>query len=247
MQTLTVTAGDQITSAGYGHDASGNTTAGPSVGSTAGYTYAGTDQVELIAQSGGRDYTYGRANSTGVPIIESYTAGSTTTSYTYDPQGTPLAVEGANSHYLALDGLGSPVALVNNSGGQTAAYSYDPYGGMTATAVNGSGAIGIQLYGYAGGFDDPASGLVHFGQRWSDPATGRFTQPDNLEVLADLTRANRYEYAASNPTSFVDPLGKNLSVPAHARSAESSEARRPSCCGIGCCPAQDWPSAPVLS
>ena len=62
-----------------------------------------------------------------------------------------------------------------------------------ATAVNGSGAIGIQIYGYAGGFDDPTSGLVRFGQRWYDPATGRWTQPDALETLADPTGANRYE------------------------------------------------------
>lgn len=80
---------------------------------------------------------------------------------------------------------------------------------MTATAVNGSGAIGIQIYGYAGGFDDPTSGLVHFGQRWYDPAAGRFTQQDALETLADPTRANRYEYANGNPINYVDPTGRD--------------------------------------
>ena len=229
VQTLAVNPGDQITTTGYGYDASGNTTAAPSVGSsvsyngaeqmtgrttsdgysgtTAAYTYAGTDQTELVGLSG-RSYTYGRTNQAGLPIIESYTASNgAATSYTYDPQGTPLAVEGANSHYLALDGLGSPVALVNNSGGQTGAYRYDPYGQATATAVNGSGAIGIQIYGYAGGFDDPASGLVHYGQPWYDPAPGRFAQQDSLETIADPTRANRYEYANSNPVNYVDPTG----------------------------------------
>jgi RHS repeat-associated protein len=236
VQTLTANTGDQITTAGYGYDASGNTTTAPAVGNpvtyngaeqmtartTAGdgysgggtstYTYAGTDQTELISQTGLLDYTYGRTNAAGLPIIESYTKGGTTTSYTYDPQGTPLAVEGTNSHYLALDGLGSPVALVNNSGGQTGSYAYDPYGQMTATAVNGSGAIGIQIYGYAGGFDDPNSGLVHFGQRWYDPTTGRWTQQDALETLADPTRANRYEYAASNPANYVDLTGLDVNV-----------------------------------
>lgn len=169
---------------------------------------AGTDQTELITQTGGRTYAYGRTNTAGVPIIESYTNGTATYSYTYDPQGTPLAVEGANSHYLALDGLGSPVALVNHTGGQTAAYSYDPYGQVTATAVNGSGAKNIQIYGYAGGFDDPRSTLIHYGQRWYNPETGRFTQQDALETLADPARANRYEYAASNPINYVDPTGQ---------------------------------------
>ena len=43
--------------------------------------------------------------------------------------------------------------------------------------------------------------------RWYDPVTGRFTQQDSLETLADPTRANRYEYAASNPLNYIDPTG----------------------------------------
>ena len=46
-------------------------------------------------------------------------------------------------------------ALVGDRGGQTGAYSHDPHGQGTATAVNGSGGIGSQVHGYAGGFDDP--------------------------------------------------------------------------------------------
>lgn len=92
---------------------------------------------------------------------------------------------------------------MNNSGGQTAAYSYDPYGQATATAVNGSGAKDIQTYGYAGGFDDPTSTLVHYGQRWYDPVTGRFTQPDPSDQ-----EQNTYLYAGANPTNFVDPDGE---------------------------------------
>lgn len=110
----------------------------------------------------------------------------------------------------ALDGLGSPTALVNHDGTQTAAYTYDPYGGTTATAVNGSGAKDIQIYGYAGGFDDPTSTLVHYGERWYDPVTGRWTQQDSLETVADPTSANRYEYAAGNPINYVDPTGRHF-------------------------------------
>ncbi|SMO84560.1 RHS repeat-associated core domain-containing protein [Geodermatophilus aquaeductus] len=232
VQSLDVNPGDQITGNGYSFDASGNTTAAPSVGSSVGYngaeqmttrtaasdgyssggsatyTYAGTDQTELIAQSGGFDYTYGRTNTAGLPILESYTSSGVTYSYTYDPQGTPLALEGANSHYLALDGLGSPVALVNHSGTQTAAYAYTPYGQSTATPLGGSGVTNVQIYGYAGGLTDRRSSLVHFGQRWYDPASGRWTQEDSLETLADPSRANRYEYADGNPTNYVDPTGQ---------------------------------------
>lgn len=225
VQTLTVNTADQVTTTGYTFDASGNTTAAPGVAAAvayngaeqmttrgdASYVYAGSDQTELVRQSGGgvreRSYTYGRTNSNGMPIIESYKDGTTTLSYLYDPQGTPLALLGGNSHYLAMDGLGSPTALINHDGGQTGKYSYDPYGGITATAVNGSGAIGIQIFGYAAGVVDNGSALVHFGMRWYDPSTGRFTQQDSLETLADPSRSNRYEYAAGNPVNFVDPSG----------------------------------------
>ncbi|WP_104529212.1 RHS repeat-associated core domain-containing protein [Blastococcus saxobsidens] len=62
-------------------------------------------------------------------------------------------------------------------------------------------------FSYAGGFDDPRSALVHFGQGWYDPTTGRFTQQDSLETLADPTRANRYEYAAGKPINYIYPTG----------------------------------------
>ena len=224
-QTLTFNAVDQITTGGYSHDAAGNTTASPAVGTATyngaeqmtaraaggtnySYTYAGTDQVELIAQTG-RAYTYGRTNSSDLPIIEDYTSGTNTYSYVYDPQGTPLAFDsGAMTHYLAADGLGSIVALINHDGATTGTYSYDPWGKGTATAAGGSNAVNAQLFGYAGGFDDPRSTLIHYGQRWYDPATGRFTQQDALETLADPSRANRYEYANSNPITYVDPTGR---------------------------------------
>jgi hypothetical protein len=52
-----------------------------------------------------------------------------------------------------------------SSGITTGTYSYDPYGQSTTTAVGGSSATMIRVFGYAGGFDDPTSTLVHFGMR----------------------------------------------------------------------------------
>ncbi|WP_158544489.1 RHS repeat domain-containing protein [Blastococcus sp. TBT05-19] len=223
---VTVNAADQITSSGYSHDGAGDLTTTPANGAmgysgaeqmttrtgtggtTFTYTYAGTDQTELISQSGGHSYAYGRTNANGMPVLETQTSGGTTVSYAYDPQGTPLVMEGGLSHYLAADGLGSPVALINHTGTQTAAYTYDPYGQTTATALNGSGAIDVQRYGYAGGLRDTSGHLMHYGMRWYDPITGRFTQTDSLETLLDPSRSNRYEYANGNPVNYVDPTGK---------------------------------------
>ncbi len=229
VQTLTVNPGDQITTAGYAYDRSGNITAAPAVGSGAGYNgaeqmttrdgisyrYAGTDQVELTAQTGGldypgqRSYSYGRTDANGLPLVETITTDPGRTGYIYDPQGTPLALYTpyGDAYYLALDGLGSPVAALDHTGTLAGSYTYDPYGQSTATAHNGHDAIDFQIYGFAGGLDDPTSGLMHYGHRWYDPTTGRFTQQDALETLADPTRANRYEYANSNPINYIDPTG----------------------------------------
>ncbi|RBY92113.1 hypothetical protein DQ244_07345 [Blastococcus sp. TBT05-19] len=78
---------------------------------------------------------------------------------------------------------------------------------MAVTTLHGSSAVDVQRYGYAGGLRDTSGHLMHYGMRWYDPITGRFTQQDSLETLADPTRSNRYEYAASNPTNYIDPTG----------------------------------------
>ena len=44
--------------------------------------------------------------------------------------------------------------------------------------------------------------------RYYDPAAGRFTQQDSLEVLGDPGRGNRYQYAGDNPINYIDPTGK---------------------------------------
>jgi RHS repeat-associated protein len=132
----------------------------------------------------------------------------------------PTTIEAWKSRYLAVDGLGSTAALVSVNGVQAGAYTYDPYGTTTATALNGSSAIYAQSYGYAGGiryvngWSDTGETLMHYGMRWYDPTTGRFTQQDSLETLADPTRSNRYEYAASNPANYVDPVGLSPSCTA---------------------------------
>ena len=59
--------------------------------------------------------------------------------------------------------------------------------------------------GFAGGLEDPDTGLVHFGYRDYDPATGRFTAPDPLGDTGgdhDL-----YDYCVDDPVTMNDPMG----------------------------------------
>jgi RHS repeat-associated protein len=221
---------NQISSTGYGYDGAGNLTASPgsvtlsyngsdqltgrSGGASGSYTYAGSDQKELISQTvpggGTIAYTWGRADGNGLPVLDSLTNASGTSYLTHDDNGNPLAIKSYNGGvaYYVLDGLGSPVALVNSSGTMIATYTYDPYGGATVNNITGASATAVNPYRFAGGLNDRSTGYVKYGLRYYDPGTGRFTQQDSVEVVADPARGNRYQYAGSNPVNNVDPTGR---------------------------------------
>lgn len=110
--------------------------------------------------------------------------------------------------YYALDGLGSPVALIKTNGLHQTSYSYDPHGAVTETNnLTDNTVTNLNPYRFAGGFRDRSTGEVKFGRRWYDPNTGRFTQQDALEILADPSLANRYKYAAGDPVNYTDATG----------------------------------------
>jgi RHS repeat-associated protein len=63
----------------------------------------------------------------------------------------------------------------------------------------------LHPFGFAGGLHDPETGLVRFGARDYDPATGRWTARD--PILFAGGSANLYQYAGGDPVNRVDPLG----------------------------------------
>ncbi|MCK6457474.1 MAG: RHS repeat-associated core domain-containing protein [Phycisphaerae bacterium] len=50
----------------------------------------------------------------------------------------------------------------------------------------------------------PSAGWQHVGERWYDPATGRFLQRDPIGIVGGT---NRFLYARLKPVLAVDPLG----------------------------------------
>jgi len=64
---------------------------------------------------------------------------------------------------------------------------------------------GFQPWGYAGGLYDPLTGLVRFGARDYDAATGRWTAKDPAGFGAGL--ADSYSYVGGNPINWTDPSG----------------------------------------
>jgi RHS repeat-associated protein len=77
---------------------------------------------------------------------------------------------------------------------------YDEFGNVL-TDTN----PGFQPFGFAGGLYDPDTGLVRFGARDYDAATGRWTTKDPLKFKSGDT--NLFTYTMSDPVNKIDPEG----------------------------------------
>ncbi len=71
--------------------------------------------------------------------------------------------------------------------------------------VTESNASFGDAYKYNGGRTDTATGLILFGWRWYNPATGEWTSQDPSGLGPD---SNPYRYTSNNPTNAIDPDGQ---------------------------------------
>ncbi|WP_410626763.1 RHS repeat-associated core domain-containing protein [Amycolatopsis sp. cmx-8-4] len=225
-QTLTYNAGNQISNAGYSHDAAGNRTADPAQGtftynaagqttthtegsSSSTYTWAGGDQDELVSTTTGANttsYVYGRNDTNGVPMLQSFTKNGQTSYVDADPTGMPLIFQrpDGTTHYYALDNQSSPVTLIDSSGAVTASYTYDPAGKQLTASGAASAANPVR---YAQGLLDETTGWLKHGVRWHDPTTGNWTALDPISLVLEPDMASRYAYVGGNPVNRIDPTG----------------------------------------
>jgi RHS repeat-associated protein len=105
------------------------------------------------------------------------------------------------------------IALVNSSGKVERTFRYGRYG----ENVKSEGTQTIPYpFGYKGGYRMPggnkgegnvANGLYHYGQRYYDPTTGRWTQQDPLGHLGSTTQGDRFLFAGVDPINQSDPFG----------------------------------------
>ncbi len=113
----------------------------------------------------------------------------------------PAASDPAGPRYFHQDGLGSIVAM-STTAGTTDTERFDAWG----EKLVGSGAI--PLYGYTGreqdGTPTTGTGFIYYRARYYDPANGRFTQRDPIELKGGI---NLYAYVGGNPVNIVDPTG----------------------------------------
>ena len=174
------------------HQAITSTVAGTATTSS----YAGIDNTIRA--------TVGATNILTGPLgLQVTQTGPDTTAYIRTPAGALVAqhTPGGASQYYLTDNLGSVIGLVDAAGTRTAAYAYDPTGAVRATTGTAADA---NPYRYAAGHTDTTTGLVKFGARYYDPATGRFTQMD-----PSGQETNPYLYAASDPINRTDPTGRS--------------------------------------
>lgn len=111
------------------------------------------------------------------------------------------------TRYHHPDHLGSPLAVTNSSGALLARNEFGPYGESSNPTM-------ISTVGYGGHGVDTASSLVYMGARYYDPASGRFVSADPVLYSPDASAGfNRYQYAANNPLTLLDPDGRQERTP----------------------------------
>lgn len=164
------------------------------------FSYADTGQGQRTSSTTG-----GATTNTvnGLLGLASQTVGAGTPIYfTRTPDGQLISLRqgagsGSTNSYYLTDQQGSVLRLTNAAGTtDVAAYSYDPYG----QTLTGTGTLAtVNPYRYAGGYYDSTTGLYKLGERYYNPALGRFTQPD--------PDGSGFPYASDNPANYSDPDG----------------------------------------
>ncbi|NDV23845.1 RHS repeat domain-containing protein [Desulfovibrio sp. JC022] len=124
------------------------------------------------------------------------------TRFRYDEDGDAIGmIRNGQKLLLATDQLGSIFAVADLSGNSVQEVLYDSFGIM----IQNSRPELVLPLGFAGGLYDSDTGLVHFGYREYDPATGRFISPDPLGYAGG--DVDLYGYCGDDPVNFVDRLG----------------------------------------
>ncbi|MDQ3477386.1 MAG: RICIN domain-containing protein [Actinomycetota bacterium] len=221
-----------LTSSSAGFTASynaGNQTASMTgaSGSTVSTSYTGVGQSRLAAL-GGQTITNSGLGITRVGgdrftrgpdgrLVSMRTAEGETFYYLTDTRGTVIGMVGPGE-VTSFDpcgpdtggGVGGGVGgdpCVGTDPAALTTFAYEgPFG--AAGAINGN-SPGAQRnpFRFTGALYSPELGLYKLGERWYDPALGRWTQADPLLQPYSSREANRYGYAAADPTNLTDPSG----------------------------------------
>jgi RHS repeat-associated protein len=218
----------------YKYDEAGNETAITPKSDTSGtsFEYNAANELSSLTPSGGAaqaisDAGTGQDDLVGIGsaiTIQNSQLGLTrevssagTSYYARTPDGLLIDQRTPSGNYNPLyDAQGDIIALVNPSGKVERTFRYGPYG----ENIKSEGTQTIPYpFGFKGGYRTPGgntgkgnvtNSLIHYGQRYYDPTTGRSTQQDPLNAVQSLTRNDRYTYAGDDPVNASDPTGRHF-------------------------------------
>ncbi|HET9531618.1 MAG TPA: RHS repeat-associated core domain-containing protein [Blastocatellia bacterium] len=217
---------DRLTSYGgatFAYTANGELQSKTVGGQTTTYSYDVLGNLRSVALSGGTQIEYvidGQNRRVGKkvngalvqgllyedklsPVAELDGSNQIVSLFVYGSQDNApdYMIKGGVTYRIITDHLGSPRLVVNTATGAIAQrMDYDEFG-VVVTDTN----PGFQPFGFAGGIYDTQTGLVRFGARDYDPATGRWTAKDPILFAGGDT--NLYGYVLNDPVNFIDPDG----------------------------------------
>ncbi len=105
------------------------------------------------------------------------------------------------------DGNGNLIRLTDSNGATVASCSYDGFGNRinsAASDIDSSGYANENRYGFSTKPRDPLTGLLYYGYRWYDPATGRWASRDPIGESGGL---NLYAVNFNDCINRVDLFG----------------------------------------
>lgn len=212
----------EITSSGFAYDPRGRLIESP------GHTYQWDGADRLVGMDGTTTLTYNGLNDVVTrtvnaaitqysnhyaiglaPIVHEFPVSGPGPErvYVWTPDGRLLySIDLATNKpiFYHFDRVGSTLALTDETGTVTDAYAYGPYGVMLEHTGSST-----QPFTYIGAFGVRQEGHLHqMRSRYYDAQTARFISRDLLPPrLRELASINPYEYAAQNPTRYIDPEG----------------------------------------
>lgn len=173
----------------------------PNVGSEHKYYYVGSRlQYETLSDDSALYYFY---DSDGNPSGIRYKTGSTFTDY-----------------YYVCNWRGNVVEIYNSAGVLVASYDYNAWGVTTthSTDADTQNIADLNPLRYRGYYYDSETSMYYVNSRYYDPATKRFLNSDNWNILksqSDLYDKNLYSYCDNNPLMNKD-LDGNIWIAAVA-------------------------------
>jgi RHS repeat-associated protein len=218
---------DPAQSISYAYDSNGNQIQRTQSGATLDFRYDVRDQLLEVDVDGSNAWTFGfdfrglrvtkwgadgllRTTYDDSSVLQQHSAiGDPVATYRYGPDRL-LAVDhfSQGPAYYHFDALGSITNLTDPTGTVQNRYQYDAWGNYR----NQSGTH-WNPFGFTGHEYDPETGLYYAKARFYDPEVGRFLSEDPAEP--DLTTPpslHKYLYAYGNPTYYVDPDGREVSI-----------------------------------